>query len=390
MATTARRRASGAASPHPLGATWDGAGRELRAVLARTPSGSSCACSTRRAGARSSASTCPSAPTSSGTATCRRRAPACSTATACTARTRPSAGHRFNPHKLLLDPYARALVGPLALERRALRLSRRQPARGPVVRHARQRRAACRSAQVVDPAFTGATTARRASPLEGHGHLRGARQGASPSCHPDVPAAAARHVRGPRQRAGDRPPEAPRRHRGRAAAGARLRRRPAPGRAWACATTGATTPSASSRPRRATRRDRHGAASSRRWSRRCTPRPRGDPRRRLQPHRRRQPARARRCRFRGIDNRVLLPARREDRRYYADFTGSGNTLSTQHPRVLRLMIDSLRYWVERDARRRLPLRPRRPRSRASSTQFDHVRRVPRHRAPGPGARRRSS
>lgn len=48
--------------------------------------------------------------------------------------------------------------------------------------------------------------------------------------------------------------------------------------------------------------------------------------------------------FRGIDNASyyrLAP----DRRYYMDFTGCGNTLNMQHPRVLQLIMDSLRYWV---------------------------------------------
>ena len=35
----------------------------------------------------------------------------------------------------------------------------------------------------------------------------------------------------------------------------------------------------------------------------------------------------------------------EDRRHYVDYTGTGNTLSTQHPIALRLIFDSLRYWV---------------------------------------------
>ncbi|HSV20897.1 MAG TPA: glycogen debranching protein GlgX [Casimicrobiaceae bacterium] len=48
--------------------------------------------------------------------------------------------------------------------------------------------------------------------------------------------------------------------------------------------------------------------------------------------------------FRGIDNRVYY--RLEDNpRYYRDYTGTGNTLSTLHPVVLRLIFDSLRYWV---------------------------------------------
>ena len=34
-----------------------------------------------------------------------------------------------------------------------------------------------------------------------------------------------------------------------------------------------------------------------------------------------------------------------DRRYYEDFTGTGNTLNMQSPRVLQLIMDSLRYWV---------------------------------------------
>ena len=48
--------------------------------------------------------------------------------------------------------------------------------------------------------------------------------------------------------------------------------------------------------------------------------------------------------FRGIDNLSyyhLMP----ERRYYLDFTGTGNTLCTNHPRVLQLIMDSLRYWV---------------------------------------------
>jgi isoamylase len=36
---------------------------------------------------------------------------------------------------------------------------------------------------------------------------------------------------------------------------------------------------------------------------------------------------------------------RRDPRYYQDFTGCGNTLNMQHPRVLQLLMDSLRYWV---------------------------------------------
>ena len=35
----------------------------------------------------------------------------------------------------------------------------------------------------------------------------------------------------------------------------------------------------------------------------------------------------------------------DDKRYYMDYTGCGNTLNVMHPRVLQLIMDSLRYWV---------------------------------------------
>jgi glycogen operon protein len=50
--------------------------------------------------------------------------------------------------------------------------------------------------------------------------------------------------------------------------------------------------------------------------------------------------------LRGIDNSSyywLLP---DQPRYYDDFTGCGNALNLTHPRVLQLVLDSLRYWVE--------------------------------------------
>ncbi|MGB7290363.1 MAG: alpha-amylase family glycosyl hydrolase, partial [Candidatus Macondimonas sp.] len=49
--------------------------------------------------------------------------------------------------------------------------------------------------------------------------------------------------------------------------------------------------------------------------------------------------------FRGIDNAAYYRLSPEDPRYYQDFTGCGNTLNMRHPRVLQLIMDSLRYWV---------------------------------------------
>lgn len=48
--------------------------------------------------------------------------------------------------------------------------------------------------------------------------------------------------------------------------------------------------------------------------------------------------------FRGIDNASYYRLA-EDPRYYMDFTGTGNTLNARLPNVLRLIMDSLRYWI---------------------------------------------
>ncbi len=49
--------------------------------------------------------------------------------------------------------------------------------------------------------------------------------------------------------------------------------------------------------------------------------------------------------FRGIDNAVYYRLDAADPRRYIDYTGTGNTLNAFHPVVLRLVMDSLRYWV---------------------------------------------
>ena len=49
--------------------------------------------------------------------------------------------------------------------------------------------------------------------------------------------------------------------------------------------------------------------------------------------------------FRGLDNRSYYRLE-ENPRYYVNDTGTGNTLNLDHPMVLRMVMDSLRYWVE--------------------------------------------
>jgi isoamylase len=50
--------------------------------------------------------------------------------------------------------------------------------------------------------------------------------------------------------------------------------------------------------------------------------------------------------FRGIDNASYYKLTPQDPRFYWDCTGTGNTLDISHPRVLQMVLDSLRYWVE--------------------------------------------
>jgi len=49
--------------------------------------------------------------------------------------------------------------------------------------------------------------------------------------------------------------------------------------------------------------------------------------------------------FRGIDNRSYYRLVSSQPRYYMDYTGTGNTLNMLHPRTIQMIMDSLRYWV---------------------------------------------
>ena len=174
------------------------AGHQLRGVLGPCRADRTLPVRSHRAGAKSRASRCRNTPTRSGTAICRTPQPGCSTATAPMAPTSPSSGHRFNPNKLLLDPYAQAARRRPALVRRAVRLS------------------ACSSSRD-DLSFDRRDSA--AAHAEGRGDRRHLRLGRRPSARrpwadtviyeahvrgltklrDDVPAARARHLRGARR-----------------------------------------------------------------------------------------------------------------------------------------------------------------------------------------------
>ena len=49
--------------------------------------------------------------------------------------------------------------------------------------------------------------------------------------------------------------------------------------------------------------------------------------------------------LKGVDNAVYYRLSPEDPRYYVDYTGTGNSLNVLHPRTMGLVTDSLRYWV---------------------------------------------
>ena len=49
--------------------------------------------------------------------------------------------------------------------------------------------------------------------------------------------------------------------------------------------------------------------------------------------------------FKGVDNKSYYRLVPDDKRHYMDYTGTGNTLDARVPSVLRMIMDSLRYWV---------------------------------------------
>jgi len=49
--------------------------------------------------------------------------------------------------------------------------------------------------------------------------------------------------------------------------------------------------------------------------------------------------------LKGIDNPAYYRLVEDDKRYYMDYTGTGNSLNVRHPHSLQLIMDSLRYWV---------------------------------------------
>ena len=257
--------------PFPLGPTWDGRGHELQPLQRERRARR--AVPVRRATTTRSASRSSSAPRSTGTATCRASAPASATATASIGPYDPECGHRFNAHKLLIDPYAKAIDGEVRWELGStLPYIPDDSDTADLEPDDDDDADAMPKGLVVDPGFDWEGDDLPRTPWNEtviyETHVKGFTK-----LPPRRARGPARHLRRPGVAAGAEVPQGPRRHGGRAAARPPHRRRALPRPRRACRTTGATARSATSRRTPTTRRPARPAsrcASSRAWSRRCT------------------------------------------------------------------------------------------------------------------------
>ena len=203
-------------------------------------------------------------------------------------------------------------------------------------------------------------------PARGHHHLRGPRQG----FHPAVARGARPHpgdLRRPGPSGVDRPPAQAGHHRGRAVAHPPVRPRPLAGRQGPDQLLGLQLHRLPRSAQRLCRLGRHGwpgpgVSPSRQGHARR--RHRGDPRRRLQPHRRRRPQRSH-AGLQGDRQRRLLPPRGERPHPLPGLHRHGEL--DEHAAPARAAADHglAALLGDRDARRRVPLRPgRHPRPRA--------------------------
>ena len=153
-ATPWREDESVARQPVPAGRHLGRRGRQFRPVLRARRAGRAVPVRCRGPARSRSASRCRSRPTRSGTAICPRRVPGQLYGYRVHGPYEPRQGHRFNPHKLLLDPYAKDIVGSIALERCPVRLPHRTP-QPRICRFDRRDSApGMPKCQVIDPAFT--------------------------------------------------------------------------------------------------------------------------------------------------------------------------------------------------------------------------------------------
>ena len=226
-------------SPVPAGSHVRRRRHQLRALLRGR--GADRAVPVRRRRRRRRGSTCPSATGSSGTATCRASGRGSGTATACTGPYDPAAGLRCNPAKLLLDPYAKAIDGHIDWNEALFSYRFGDPDS----RNDADSAPYAMTSVVINPYFDWAGDRPLRIPYNEtviyEAHVKGMTMR-----HPGIPEDVRGSYAGPRAPGDDRALPQARGHRRRADAGAPVRARLDARRAGACRTTGATTPSASS------------------------------------------------------------------------------------------------------------------------------------------------
>jgi len=59
--------------------------------------------------------------------------------------------------------------------------------------------------------------------------------------------------------------------------------------------------------------------------------------------------------WKGVCNTSYYRLVQDDPQFYMDYTGTGNTLNVRNPQVLKMIMDSLRYWGNGNARGWVPL-----------------------------------
>ena len=271
----------------------------------------------------------------------------------------PEHGLRFNPAKLLLDPYAKATAGSIEWDPSLYTYDFGDP-------DSTQRRR-----------LGGAHAARRRHqpvlrlggrpppqhPLQREPDLRGPREGAHPAA-PGDPRGAARHVRRPGAPGDHQPPHQARRDGDRADAGAPVRARQHAGGEGAAQLLGLqhprllrAAPGVLQRRRRRGQDRPAGAGVQADGALDARGRHRGDPGRRLQPHGGGQPPRPD-AELQGHRQPVVLPPDGGRRPLLHGLHGYGE-LPQRAPAALAAADHGLAALLgDRDARRRLPLRPR--------------------------------
>ena len=273
----------------------------------------------------------------------------------------PAEGQRFNPAKLLIDPYAKAIDGVVDWSHDANVLPY-----VPTGRRGRRPRARRRGRRGRDPEVgrdrrrvrLGGRPA-AAGPVRGHGHLRDPRQG----LHDAPPGRArgpARHLRRARVRGGDRLPDRARRHRRRAAADPPHLRRVVPRRArppnyWGYSTIGYFAPHseyAATGTRGEQVREFKGMVKA---LHRAGIEVILDV---VYNHTAEGNHLGPMLSFKGVDNLSYYRLSADDPRYYIDFTGTGNSLNPVAPERAAADHGLAALLGDRVPRRRLPLRPR--------------------------------